>query len=72
VTLEGVARDVQALQRMSRVRSIEVMEKLVLDHRLACVEPECFVCGALDCRENAFLHYSAEGCPACGETNARV
>ena len=42
----------------------ELLKALLL-HLEECVDPECYVCGVVDCIGNEPLHHHHDGCPYC-------
>ena len=64
-THAGAQSDAQRLLTAPVDVRNELLETLLLEHRLSCSEPECSVCATLDCPAYDSMHYMAEGCPEC-------
>ena len=64
-TVAGARSDAERLLAAPKAIRDELLEALLLNHRLACLEPECTTCATLDCPVYDALHYDVEGCPSC-------
>jgi len=68
-THRGAVRDAEHLLRAPEDIRLEVLESLLLAHRITCDGIACTTCAILDCPAYEREHYDVDlGCPTCGPT----
>ena len=66
-THEGACDDTKRILDAPPAIREELIETLVLSHRVSCTDIECDVCGMLDCPVYDSMHNFYDGCPSCRE-----